>query len=278
MNEPAPVSTAMVPIIFTHFPLPYRNPGTRFERVYPEGKMLIESRSGVPYGKSGRSLVSLITTQAVLQGSRKIELGHVTEAFRRMGQVVSGGKLGTVQRISDQFQRFYTTIISLELRIDKGEGFRAFRGKQMLLAEEMELYWSAKEKDLAAPGLFQNTVTLSQPYFDYVQDHSTPVDLITFHSLQSPLDQDWYAWLSRKLFVALKSDKESLVPWESLYLQFGLKDPRRKGAEFRKDFADFMVFILTKHPEARVKLREDGVSIIPSTLIIPEDHKGFVQT
>lgn len=266
-----------VPVVFTHFPLPYRNPGTRFERAFPEGKMVIRSDNGVPYGKSGRSLVSLITTQAILQGSRKIELGHVTEAFRRMGQNVTGGKTGSVQRIQDQFQRFYSTILSLELRVEREDGFRAFRGKQMLLAEEMELYWSAKDKEVMTPGLFTNTVTLSQPYFDYIRDHSTPVDLLTFHSLQSPLDQDWYAWLSRKLFVALKSDKESVVPWDSLYAQFGPVTPSNRF-KFRKNFEEFMLFILAKHPEVRVKIREEGVSIVPSTLIIPEDHKGFVQT
>jgi len=276
MNEPTPIVTAMVPVIFSHFPLPYKDPGTRFVRAYPEGEMTLKSDNGVPYGKAGRSLVSMITTQALVQDSRVVELGHVAEAFRRMGTSVTGGKTGSVLRIGEQFNRFFSTMISLSLRAEK-EGFSVFRGKNMILAEEMELYWSARDKDILAPGLFQNTLTLSQPYFDYIKSNSTPVDLLTYHAFQSPKDQDWYAWLSRRVFGVAKGGAERLVPWDDLYIQFGPVD-RRKKPEFRKDFTDFMVMILVKHPDLRIRISDEGVIIAPSPLIIPEEKVGFVQT
>ncbi|NNM55141.1 MAG: hypothetical protein HKM05_10540 [Spirochaetales bacterium] len=221
-------------------------------------------------------MVSMITTQAMVQDSKRVELGHVTEAFRRMGTAVTGGRTGSVLRIGEQFNRFFSTMISIAMRVEK-EGFQGFRGKNMILAEEMELYWSARDKDVLAPGLFQNTITLSQPYFDYIRTNSTPVDLITYHSFQSPRDQDWYAWLSRRVYGVSKAGYATLVKWDDLYMQFGpvLRNNRPK---FRKDFKDFMLLLLTKHPDLRVKLQEEGVSIAPSTLIIPEEKKGFVQT
>ena len=275
-DKPTTPQVAVVPLVFTHFPLPYKNPGTRYERVYPEGTMVLNSANGVPYGKAGRSLMSLVTTQAILQGSREVELGHVTEAFRRMGQAVTGGTSGSVARISDQFQRLYSLIIGLELRVNR-DGFEAFRGKQMLVAEGMELYWSAKDKDLLTPGLFQNKVLLSNTFFDYVKENSVPVDLLTYHGFQSAVDQDFYAWLSRKLYAAKKTDKESFVPWSALYLQFG-PVLQNNQSRFRKDFQDLVLSILTRHPEIRVKTSAEGVTIVPSTLIIEEDRKGFVQT
>lgn len=276
MNEPAPISTAMVPIIFSHFPLPYKDPGTKYVRSYPEGEMTLVSPNGVPFGKAGRSLVSMITTQAMVQNARQVELGHVTEAFRRMGTSVTGGKTGSVLRIGDQFNRFFSTMLSLSMRVER-EGFQGFRGKNMILAEEMELYWSAKDKDILAPGLFQNTVTLSQPYFDYIRANSTPVDLLTYHSFQSPRDQDWYAWLARRVYGVTKAGHEKLVAWDDLYLQFGpvLRNHRPR---FRKDFGDFMLVLLTKHPDLKIKIRDEGVIITPSSLMIPEEKKGFVQT
>ena len=276
MNNPTPITIAMVPIVFSHFPLPYKDPGSKYVRSYPEGEMTLISPNGVPYGKAGRSLVSMITTQALIQDARQVELGHVAEAFRRMGTVVTGGKTGSVLRIGDQFNRFFSTMLSLSMRADR-EGFKGFRGKNMILAEEMELYWSARDKDVLAPGLFQNTVTLSQPYFDYIKANSTPVDLLTYHAFQSPKDQDWYAWLSRRVFAIAKAGQEKLIPWDDLYIQFGPVD-RRKKPEFRHDFTEFMLKILVKHPDLKIKIRDEGVIIAPSPLIIPEEKIGFVQT
>ena len=276
MNNPTPITIAMVPIVFSHFPLPYKDPGSKYVRSYPEGEMTLISPNGVPYGKAGRSLVSMITTQALIQDARQVELGHVAEAFRRMGTVVTGGKTGSVLRIGDQFNRFFSTMLSLSMRADR-EGFKGFRGKNMILAEEMELYWSARDKDVLAPGLFQNTVTLSQPYFDYIKANSTPVDLLTYHAFQSPKDQDWYAWLSRRVFAIAKTGQEKLIPWDDMYIQFGPVD-RRKKPEFRHDFTEFMLKILVKHPDLKIKIRDEGVIIAPSPLIIPEEKIGFVQT
>lgn len=267
---------ALVPVVFTHFPLPYRDPGMKYVQQYPEGEMTILSSNGVPFGKAGRSLISMVTTQALLQNSRVVELGHVSEAFRKMNLVVSGGKEGTVTRVREQFDRFYGTMISLNLRV-KRDGFEGFRGKNMILVEETELYWSSRDKDIMAPGLFQNTATLSEPYFNYIKTNSTPVDLLTYHSFISPRDQDWYAWLSRKIFAVVRTGKESIVPWESLYLQFG-PILRNNQARFRRDFVEFMKVILIKHPDVHVKVREEGVLIEPSPLLIPEESKGFVQT
>lgn len=237
--------------------------------------MFLRSPYGVPFGKAGRSLVMMIATQALLQGHRDVSLGHVSEAFRKMNLAIHGGRKGSVERVKEQFKRFYGTVLSLEMKVSR-PGFEGFRGKQMVLAEEMELYWTAKEKDIMAPGLFENRVKLSEPYFRYINEHCTPVDILVYNAFEAPRDQDFYAWLALKVYAAHESGKPSLVPWESMYLQFG-PILRNNQARFRKDFEDFMLRVLRHHPDLKVELLVEGVKIKPSPLVIARDRIGYAQ-
>jgi len=264
-----------VPVVMTFFPLPYQDKGNLFVRGYPNAKMIYSSHTGVPYGKSGRTVMTLLVTDALLQDSRAVNLGHVTELFRRINQPVTGGKTGTVTRISDQFNRVFGLDMIVEATCSDKD-WHGIRAKKLVVAEEMELFWSAKDKE-SLPSLFTNRFTLTEAFFTYIKSHVTEVNLEAYLNMQSPRDQDWYAWIVRRMWGINQADKQTMIPWENLFEQFGPIE-RRKKPEFKNDFKEFLVNISPLYPELKARLSDDGLTLIPSPLHIPEEKKGFVNT
>lgn len=266
---------ASIPVATIFFPLPYRESGKEVVKEVSNAKMIYSSRAGVPYGKTGRSVMSLLSTYALIQDSRKVELGHVSEVFRKLGLDVTGGKTGSVGRVSEQFNRIFNLDMIVEAK-KQDKDFHGLIAKRLVVAEEIELFWSEKDKEGIIP-LFKNTFTLTQTFFEYLKKHVVEVNLETYLKFQSPRDQDWYAWIVRKMWGVNKSDRVNLISWENLYEQFGPID-RRKKPEFRKDMQEFLLGIVsTVYPELRVRITEEGVQLTPSPLHIPEDKKGYVQ-
>src|SRR5208283_3911103 len=70
--------TGYIPSVFVFFPLPYRDPKMeQFSKTIRDHRITLMSRIGCPYGKIGRSVLSLITTQVVQKQTAHIELGSI---------------------------------------------------------------------------------------------------------------------------------------------------------------------------------------------------------
>ncbi|GHU60847.1 plasmid replication protein [Spirochaetia bacterium] len=260
-----------VPALFIWCPLPYKNVGNKYERIYGDGKNRIQLQMtslreiGVPYSKKGRQVLSLITSQAVLGKNKHIDLGDISEAWMKMNfKSSSGGQNGNIKRITETFQQFASLALSSSSKVIQ-EKYEGFVGNNILVADKIELYWN-KPKEVGVKGLFENYIDLSERFFNLIVNHAVPIDIVEYNKLQSPRKQDIYAWLVRSMF---KLKDERVIPWEKLYPQFSDNLDPRKKPEFRSDFKDALFIAKQIYPEANLRVDEKNVILEPSLAHIP---------
>lgn len=265
-----------IPSLFVFCPLPYRNSGNSFIREYNGVKYkLYTAERGVPYGKIGRSVMSLITTQAILQQGQRIELGCISETARKLGIAnTTGGKFGNIGRIANTFRQFGELVIANETLIKRGEveGFK--QGKKLVVTDEMELYWNIKKTDETLPSLFQNYMNLTTDFYNFIRSNAVPVDIVAYTKMQSPRAQDVYGWVVRRLYGMRE---KVTLPWSSLYGQFADNLDPRKRPDFRKDFVEALLLAKAIYPEAKIE-KDDlkGITLSPSQLHINPKNIGFI--
>ena len=93
-----------------------------------------------------------------------------------------------------------------------------------------------------------------------VLDRSAPLSTSAIKQLRkSPMDLDVYAWLVHRLFSL---SKPSTVTWQQLSEQFG--HGYAEIRKFRRFFIDSLKRVQTVYPEARLKVADSGVILLPS--------------
>jgi hypothetical protein len=103
-------------------------------------------------------------------------------------------------------------------------------------------------------------LVLSSVLFQSILERSAPLSTQAIKQLRkSPMDLDVYAWLVHRLFHL---NKPSMVSWSQLSDQFGhsYSLPRK----FRQFFLDSLKRVAVVYPEAKLKVSESGVLLLPS--------------
>jgi hypothetical protein len=96
--------------------------------------------------------------------------------------------------------------------------------------------------------------------FHSILDRSAPLSTAAIRQLRkSPMDLDVYAWLVHRLYHLAKP---STVTWTQLSGQFGHGYSEQRF--FRRVFGASMKRVLEAYPEAKVKLADNGVVLLPS--------------
>jgi hypothetical protein len=260
-----------IPSVFVFFPLPYRDPGQKFSKTIRNYRIDLFSRIGIPYGKMGRAVLSLITTQAVCTASPHIELGSLRSTLRKMNVSVYGGKNGSSRRVTEQFHRIANTHIDLDRPVS-GPTFKGIDELHFSFAVSLSLRWHSinHEKPLP-PASTDNCLELSPDCFGYVISHAVPLPLEPFMQIQSPREQDLLVWLSRRLRYL---NEETLVRWDSLYEQFGPVS-RTARPSFRIELCDYLFDIRTEiYRHANVSMIDEGLILRPSPPLIERDAKN----
>ena len=127
--------------------------------------------------------------------------------------------------------------------------------RQALFVEEAKLWWDS------ASGIGQgSSLILSPVLYESILERSAPLSTAAIRQLRkSPMDLDVYAWLVHRLFHL---GKPSLVSWPQLSEQFGhnYQLPRK----FRQFFLDSLKRVSVVYPEAKLKVSDAGVLLLPS--------------
>jgi hypothetical protein len=262
-----------VPSILVQSPIPLKDPKSKvFTRN--SGGMQVEylSGAGVPFGHHGRLVVSLVVTDAIRNKSPKVDLQTISNWIRRMNVGVTGGERGTTFSVRDQFHRLSSLFLSASRKIEKN-GAIFHQQVNLPIAEELELWWDAKDKSAQLPALFDSYVLLSNKFYDYIQNHSVPVDLKVYNKFQAPRAQDIYAWLAWK-FNAL--DKPAEITWSQLELQFS-DSKQVNQRRWKKDWLTDAFEVITEgYPGASVKASESGIILSPSPRSVQPRESGFI--
>ena len=270
------------PSPFVTIPLPYRNPNTDVWRksyngytlslydTFDEKEDLANERSkGLPYSRYGRLALSLLVTKALQTGRPDIMMGGITDTLKHLSLPLSGGKRGSAGALTDQLYKISETSMRFNYSGPVADGVQGIITQKMHLVSKIELYWGTKENQLS---LFENQITLSADFFNYIEKFSVPVDLKTYISIQSALGQDIYAWLCKR-FSSLR--KPLIIPWEAIYWQFGPISATGKP-RFRERFLKEVATVKKYYPDAHISHEHNGIVLRPSKTHIEKRNEGRI--
>src|SRR5579862_2457790 len=216
---------------------------------------------GLPYGVPARLLTIYCTSEAVRTNSPEIYLGDSVHDFlRRLDVPITRGARGSLSVYANQLLRLIHSTVSIDENIRDGAGRAGLHIRQALFVEEAQLWWDQREGRAGRAIGNGSSLTLSPVLFHSILERSAPLATTALKRLRkSPMDLDVYAWLVHRLFHL---GKPSLVAWSQLSDQFGhnYQLPRK----FRQFFLDSLKRVSVVYPEAKLKVSDAGVLLLPS--------------
>jgi len=219
---------------------------------------------GYPYGSIPRLLLFWVTTEALRTGSRRLELGSSYSAFLReigLSPKTGRGKRGDAKRVMEQTRRLFAANVSF-IQISEVAGMHGERRRNMVIADESELWWSPKSPDQSA--LFLSWVELGEKFFNAITAAPVPVDIRALRVLKrSPLALDLYAWTTYKALAVARKGKPHFVPWRSLAQQFGAD--YSDIDDFKKQAKSALKNIQEQYKGLKLAQADGGIVILPSS-------------
>ncbi|MFO0433052.1 MAG: replication protein RepA [bacterium] len=209
---------------------------------------------GYPYGSYPRLLLAWMATEVVRTRQRELVLGgSVTNFMEQIGKTGTGGEKGTITLLKNQMQRLFSSTIALVKDPDSinwaNEGFR------LVDSSQIETFWIPNDPNQMS--LFRSSLRLSEAFYENLIQSPVPVDLRALKVLSaSPMAIDIYCWLTYRSAIL---QRNTMVPWESLYQQFGSDSHPLK---FRENFLSKLKEVSLVYPGAIVKPDRAGVTLM----------------
>lgn len=247
-------------------------------------RMTAGGGAGLPFGIYPRLLMSWVTTEAVRRRSPTLYIDDSMAWFLKSVLGVNsatGGKSGTLTRITEQMKRLFGALITAEYEVAE----RRYALRNVVLADELLLdkrelssNWQAagqgqggSEGALWTPqkeseaGQWYSCVKLSQRFYDEIIERPVPIDLRAYKALRnSPLAMDAYTWMTFRLSYTTRRTRP--IRWEGLQWQMGSGYPftEQGRRDFKKAFLKALKAAHTVYPEARFEIAEQGLVLLPS--------------
>lgn len=262
-----------IPSLLVQNPLPLKDPkGNVFRRTTGSQTLELLSGAGIPFGHQGRMTLALAVTDAIRNKTPKVDLGTVTGWLRRLDLSATGGKTGSIFQVRTQFHRLSSLFLTWSTRVERN-GAIGHRQVNMAVSDELQIWWSKNEHEANLPSLFENYLTFSGKFFEYISKHSVPADLEIYSQFQAPLAQDIYAWLAWKLNYL---EEPLALTWSALEPQFSDKKWARARA-FKESWLSTAVEVISVgYPGARVEGTDTGIILKPSPKAIKPKEPGFL--
>jgi len=211
----------------------------------------------VPMGSFARLLLIDWQTEALEQGSREIVMGRSASGLmNRLGLKRGGPSNG---KVADQLERLASCAVDFSLGNDR----RGVIVNQRLV-EAFE-YVAAPDPRTRSNMRLVERVLLSHAFFDELRRHPVLVDRAAIRDLTtSPIAIDIYLWLAFRLHSL---PKETFVPWDKLWRQFGSRVGLLKN--FRPQFEGPLHLALSAYKQAKVQVQDRGLLLEPSPAPVP---------
>ena len=263
------ISFQYVPLIQCSFPHADPKHATTFTRKNGWLELTLGTTrpdAGLPYGVPARLLTIYCTSEAVRTNSPEIYLGSSVHDFlRRLDVPITRGARGSLSVYANQLLRLIHSTLSIDENIRDGAGRQGLHMRQALFVEEARLWWDDPQASKSRKGAGRSigngsSLMLSSVLFHSILERSAPLATSAIKQLRkSPMDLDVYAWLVHRLFHL---QNPSMISWAQLSNQFGHNYglPRK----FRHFFLDSLRRVMCVYPEAKLKVNEAGVLLLPS--------------
>lgn len=259
---------SFVPGLLVQCTMPHRAPKSN-EFVRDNGRLVLtmsnDKAIGLPSGRYPRLLMAWTATEVLRTRSPELMLGHsLSDFLSQLGLPRTGGKRGTIARLKDQMERFYSSRITVRIYEENEElataGFRNFN-----VADEYDFWWHPNQPDQLS--VFGSRVLLTDRFFNSICQSPVPVEIRALRALRSPLALDLYVWLGYRMFLLNRSGRDdAIIPWDFLRRQFGAE--YKNARDFRRFAREALKKALVFYPEARVEETENRKALVlkPSPL------------
>jgi hypothetical protein len=254
------VSFHYVPLIQCSFP--HADPGEARSFTRKNGWLELtlgttRPETGLPYGVPARLLTIYAASEAVRTKSPEVFLGNSVHDFlRRLDVPVTRGDRGSLRVYANQLLKLIHCTLTIDENIRDASGRTGLHIRQALFAEEARLWWDDDTRGVGQG----SSLVLSSVLFHSILDRSAPLSTNAIKQLRkSPMDLDVYAWLVHRLYHL---GKPSTVTWKQLSEQFGHGYSELR--KFRRFFIDSLKRVQVVYPEAKLKVGEGGVVLLPS--------------
>ena len=244
--------------------IPYNNPGNdvrEWDRKQGGASLRIEAgsaidpstgefvRLGLPYGEKPRLVLIHLASEAVRTGTPVVDVEDSMTAFARSLGLDTNGR--SIRTLKEQLAR----LAAATVRMGVVEGGRAVQVNTQFVSA-FDLWFPAHAEQRT---LWPSTVRLSEEYFQSLGKHAVPLDHRAVGLLSgSSMALDVYVWLAQRLH-RVPVGKSQLVPWVSLYEQFGQGFGRIR--DFRRRFLQTLDHVKMAYPNARLSINEGGVNL-----------------
>jgi len=257
-----------------HCTLPHRDPGdvpgwsrqngSLFLGIRPGWSAATKKNTGIPYGSIPRLLLFWLTTEAVRNKSRRIELGRsYSEFIENVGLNIEtgGGKRSDFVRLKNQLHRLFCATIAFE-QAPEHNGLQGLRWLQLPVSRAGELWWDPKTpQQLEA---FMSWVELGEDFYNMAIKAPVPMDLRVLKALKrSPLALDLYVWASYKSLMAARSGRPQAMTWQNFMQQFGTE--YKRANDFQKAVTEKLKLIQQLYPDLRIGEFRGGLEILPTS-------------
>jgi hypothetical protein len=248
---------------FTVTNLPVRpKPGLQvWERRNGNHYLRIEAAAGkmLPYGQD-RLVLLLLATTACHQKTRVLDLGSASDILRLFGKSDAGLNF---ERLAQSFHRIMAASITWGTN-GKKEGSRLIEESRMLLLDHFRLWAGDRSNGPTNPNQgYRNVVTLSQQFFDELQAHPIPVDMVVVRALlDSPAALDFYVWVAYRAHRIPPGDEIAVPLFGEHGLQSQLGSDCKGDRKFRQQVREWIQRSTAYWPECPVRLSEDGKDLL----------------
>ena len=249
--------------------LPRTNPGNRKEYQRMNGPYKLGMIAGLdnklPFGHIPRLLLAWVCTEAVRTQSRNIFLGKsLSDFMRRVGIDPAGASYA---RVRNQMKRLFACSIVLVYTNKQAES-----RINTYFADRTDFWWNELK-----PGQDQNTIELSEKFFNEIINHPVPLDMNILKALKrSSLGLDLYLWVNYRTFAL---DRPLRIPWAQIYRQFGWNNADNKYAirDFRNDVIRELKKIKVAWPGFDYATPRGVLEFLPTTTpsVAPRQLRGL---
>jgi hypothetical protein len=209
----------------------------------------VTKRHTVPYGPTARMILLYLQTQALKTDNPEITLGNtMREWLNRMGLGIGGR---TAKVVRDQARLI--SICHLQFV------FQAANSVQSIINDAI-VRKAILIPDNDHPNLWEDTVRLSDTFFQALKDHPVPLAEPAIREISNDSSAiDVYIWLAYRLHSLTEPTP---ITWNALHGQFGAG--YKLVRQFKVRFIETLTKALAVYPDALVSLDESGVILYPS--------------
>ena len=207
----------------------------------------------LPYGSVPRLMMIAITTRAIQQKTRTIELGRsMSESLRELGLADTGATHW--RRVRHQAECLSAMNMTL--------GYVTNGQAETLSAKPVKKFEAWVHRNADQLTLIPSEVELSADFYEALEGASVPLDVRAVRALSKhPMALDVYTWLAHRL-CRVRGPAGDRIPWLKLREQFGQEIGDQK--EFKKQMKLALRKAAMVYPTARLDTWGSGITLLPS--------------